>query len=213
MPDKISHKIKTINYRNRQKRSVIFIAIPLHPDVRLAIGEQIERLKKPSYPISWIDSNQAQIVLLTLGSLSSDRAEDALKAIELTASKLMPFSLNAIGLGYFAKERTGGDPTLDGKKKWIVYLDVPDKGKVLRSLYKTLFRLLASEGFFPPIHFNPRITLGTLADKRGSREQRENLLENLIAEEVIIDDFLVDRIHMYEMTGMGPKLVKSISLS
>lgn len=196
------------------KRNFVYIAIPL-PEVAKQELESFlsKQTSSNKYPVSWTNPANAQIMLVTLGNLAPDRIDDAIKAVEKTASTERQFAVNAEGLGYFAKERTGSDPSFDSRNRWIVYLDIPDKTRVLRGLYKNLFRNLAEEGFFPAVHFNPRITLGSLTKKKASREEREMILENLISdEEIRVNDFLVDKINVYEMSGFEPRLIKSALL-
>jgi 2'-5' RNA ligase len=213
MPEKINQKSKRLSSKDRQKRTFVYIAIPLPPVAKEKIESFVNTVPSNKYSVSWADPNQAKIMLLTMGSLAAERVEDAIKAVEKTASSEQPFGIKAEGLGYFAKERSGADPTIDVRNKWIVYLDIPDNARVLRSMYKNLFRNLTEEAFFPPVHFNPRVTLGSLAEKKASREERENILEELITnEELTIDDFLIDRINIYQLAGFGTKLVKSVPL-
>lgn len=194
------------------KRSFTYIAVPL-PEIAKQELESFVGRAGNKYPINWANPTNAQIMLVTLGSLAPDRIEAAMKAVKKVAANQTQLAANAHGLGYFAKERTGGDPTFNSRNRWIVYLDIPDKAKALHALYKNLFKSLADEGFFPTVHFNPRITLGSLNEKKASREQREMTLQNLISnEELTLNDFLIDRINVYELFGFGSNLISSSKL-
>lgn len=212
MPEKINQKLRQINYKNRQKRSLVYMAIPVPQDVQNRIVEKINKLSSNKHLINWIDADQAQIMLLTFGEISPERANDAITSLLKVANVTKAFSLKASGLGYFAKERSGGDPSISGRNRWIIYLDIPDPKKELRGFYKELFNDLVNEDFFPPLNLNPRIRLGALIDKSGSREQRESVLENLISEDFELEEFTIDSVNVYSITGRGQKIIKTVQL-
>lgn len=114
--------------------------------------------------------------------------ESAAKAAEKTAAAHEPVEVIPGGLSYFY--RRGADS--------IIFLDIQDKKRHLRNLYKTLFANLADEGFYPPTRFTPHITLGRLKRQRYEHERKRILARITEAEVPLPPRFAAEELDVYE---------------
>lgn len=171
------------------RRLRTFIGLPLPEATRDQISQGMDILRKKNIQnIKWVEPEQLHITMLFLGHITQARMEAASKAAEKAAKETLAFNAYPNGLSYFYKK--GADS--------VIFLDISDKEKSFRQLYKTLVENLLEEEFYPPTRFTPHITLGRLKRKQWPHERKKILLDITESEVPQVDPFPIDSIIVYE---------------
>jgi 2'-5' RNA ligase len=150
-----------------------FIAIPLSPEARDAVTDEVDRLRPLSRAVAWVPRHNLHLTLGFLGEQSEERLADALGALEGAAGAIEPFSLGLHGLGAF--------PGLERPR--ILWVGVAEGALAARSLQARLAAGLAERGFPPDARpWHPHLTVGRVFDDRRWRREATPALRLAVAE-------------------------------
>lgn len=169
-------------------RKRLFIAITPPQDKNIEIAKLINSIKRQNHEVRWENPLNAHITLAFLGSTPRDLIPKISEALAKTAAKFLKIEIGIGGLGYFYNKREDS----------IVFLDVIDKEKILREVYKDLSRNLSEEDFLISSRFAPHITIGRLKKQRHPHERKRMLAEICEREITEIGNFTAENIDLYE---------------
>lgn len=169
-------------------RKRLFTAITPPQDIKENIAKLINPIKRRNHEIGWENPLNTHITLASLGSIPRDLIPKISSALAKTASKFPKIEIGIGGLGYFYNKREDS----------MVFLDVIDKEKILREVYKDLSHNLLEEDFLIPGRFIPHIMIGRLKKQRHPHERKRILAEICEREIAEIGKFTVENIDLYE---------------
>lgn len=186
-----------------------FIAINPPLVTKEEIAHVIESLKKEVFSgsasrrIVWEDPQKFHITLVFLGRIPQEKMEIAAKIVRETAQSSNGFMLAGGGVSYFLKDKQSLT-SYKGSSDSIIYLNILDPGKTLRTLYKALFKLLSEAGFYPPERLSPHITIARLKGKHIRVNERKKILSSIADIDIPqIKPFLVSALNVYESIPSG----------
>lgn len=169
-------------------RKWLFAAITPPQDIKEEIAKIINAVKRQNSEVRWENPLNTHITLAFLGSIRRDLIPKISEALAKTAAKFPKIKIGIGGLGYFYNKREDS----------IIFLDVIDKEKILREVYKDLFYNLSEQDFFISSKFVPHITIGRLKKRRYPHERKSMLAEICEREIEGIGNFTVESIDLYE---------------
>ncbi|MDO8504104.1 MAG: RNA 2',3'-cyclic phosphodiesterase [bacterium] len=179
-----------------------FIAIDPPAETKEEIAKIIETLKKKSLSqtasrrIIWEDPQKFHFTLVFLGHIPQEKMEVAANVAREVAQNFPKFTLTGGSSSYFLKEK--------GSLDSVIFLNILDPEKILRILYKALFKLLAEAGFYPPERLSPHITIARLRGKHLRVTERKRILSYVADIDIpILKPFLVSAINVYESIPNG----------
>jgi 2'-5' RNA ligase len=143
----------------------LFVACEVPDDVKEAIGETIEGLRKKSGPaVRWIKPEGVHVTLKFLGEVPAKKLPAVKLAIQEAVVGHSPFELEFSNIGTF------------GGREGLRIMWVGIAGDVLRleALVRAVNAALAVVGFEPERRpFRPHLTLGRVRDEIGTRQRAE----------------------------------------
>ena len=143
----------------------LFVACEVPDDVKEAIGETIEGLRKKSGPaVRWIKPEGVHVTLKFLGEVPVRKLPAVKLAIQEAVVGHSPFELEFSNIGTF------------GGREGLRIMWVGIAGDVLRleALVRAVNAALAVVGFEPERRpFRPHLTLGRVRDEIGTRQRAE----------------------------------------
>ena len=143
----------------------LFVACEIPDDVKEAIGETIEGLRKKSGPaVRWIKPEGVHVTLKFLGEVPVKKLPAIKLAIQEAVVGHSPFELEFSNIGTF------------GGREGLRIMWVGIAGDVLRleALVRAVNAALAVVGFEPERRpFRPHLTLGRVRDEIGTRQRAE----------------------------------------
>lgn len=169
-------------------RKRLFVAITPPKDKSIEIAKLINSIKRQNHEVRWENPLNVHITLAFLGSIPRDLIPKISLALAKTAAKFPKIEIGIGGLGYFYNKRENS----------IVFLDVIDREKILREVYKDLSCNLSEEDFLISSKFAPHITIGGLKKQRHPHERKRILAEICEREIAEIGNFTVENIDLYE---------------
>lgn len=169
-------------------RKRLFVAITPPKDKNIDIAKLINSIKRQNHEVRWENPLNIHITLAFLGTIHRDLIPKISSALAKTAAKFPKIEIGIGGLGYFYNKREDS----------IVFLDVIDKEKILREIYKDLSRNLLEEDFLISSRFTPHMTIGRLKKQRHSHERKRMLAEICEREIEGIGNFTIENIDLYE---------------
>ncbi len=150
---------------NAQDHVRLFVACEVPDDVKEAIGETIEGLRKKSGPaVRWIKPEGVHVTLKFLGEVPVKKLPAIKLAIQEAVVGHSPFELEFSNIGTF------------GGREGLRIMWVGIAGDVLRleALVRAVNAALAVVGFEPERRpFRPHLTLGRVRDEIGTRHRAE----------------------------------------
>lgn len=150
---------------NTQDHVRLFVACEVPDDVKEAIGETIEGLRKKSGPaVRWIKPEGVHVTLKFLGEVPVKKLPAIKLAIQEAVVGHSPFELEFSSIGTF------------GGREGLRIMWVGIAGDVLRleALVRAVNAALAVVGFEPERRpFRPHLTLGRVRDEIGTRQRAE----------------------------------------
>ena len=143
----------------------LFVACEVPDEVKEAIGETIEGLRKKSGPaVRWIKPEGVHVTLKFLGEVPVKKLPAVKLAIQEAVVGHSPFELEFSNIGTF------------GGREGLRIMWVGIAGDVLRleALVRAVNAALAVVGFEPDRRpFRPHLTLGRVRDEIGTRQRAE----------------------------------------
>jgi 2'-5' RNA ligase len=143
----------------------LFVACEVPDEVKEAIGETIEGLRKKSGPaVRWIKPEGLHVTLKFLGEVPAKKLPAVKLAIQEAVVGHSPFELEFSNIGTF------------GGREGLRIMWVGIAGDVLRleALVRAVNAALAVVGFEPERRpFRPHLTLGRVRDEIGTRHRAE----------------------------------------
>lgn len=143
----------------------LFVACEVPEEVKDAIGETIETLRKKSGPaVRWIKPEGVHVTLKFLGEVPVKKLPAVKLAIQEAVVGHSPFELEFSSIGTF------------GGREGLRIMWVGIAGDVLRleALVRAVNAALAVVGFEPERRpFRPHLTLGRVRDEIGTRQRAE----------------------------------------
>lgn len=143
----------------------LFVACEIPDDVKEAIGETIEGLRKKSGPaVRWIKPEGVHVTLKFLGEVPVKKLPAIKLAIQEAVVGHSPFELEFSNIGTF------------GGREGLRIMWVGIAGDVLRleALVRAVNAALTVVGFEPERRpFRPHLTLGRVRDEIGTRQRAE----------------------------------------
>ncbi|MCL4242161.1 MAG: RNA 2',3'-cyclic phosphodiesterase [Dehalococcoidia bacterium] len=143
----------------------LFVACEVPDEVKEAIGETIEGLRKKSGPaVRWIKPEGVHVTLKFLGEVPVKKLPAVKLAIQEAVVGHSPFELEFSNIGTF------------GGREGLRIMWVGIAGDVLRleALVRAVNAALAVVGFEPERRpFRPHLTLGRVRDEIGTRQRAE----------------------------------------
>ena len=143
----------------------LFVACEVPDEVKEAIGETIEGLRKKSGPaVRWIKPEGVHVTLKFLGEVPAKKLPAVKLAIQEAVVGHSPFELEFSNIGTF------------GGREGLRIMWVGIAGDVLRleALVRAVNAALAVVGFEPERRpFRPHLTLGRVRDEIGTRHRAE----------------------------------------
>ena len=143
----------------------LFVACEVPDEVKEAIGETIEGLRKKSGPaVRWIKPEGVHVTLKFLGEVPVKKLPAVKLAIQEAVVGHSPFELEFSNIGTF------------GGREGLRIMWVGIAGDVLRleALVRAVNAALAGVGFEPERRpFRPHLTLGRVRDEIGTRQRAE----------------------------------------
>ena len=143
----------------------LFVACEVPDEVKEAIGETIEGLRKKSGPaVRWIKPEGVHVTLKFLGEVPVKKLPAVKLAIQEAVVGHSPFELEFSNIGTF------------GGREGLRIMWVGIAGAVLRleALVRAVNAALAVVGFEPERRpFRPHLTLGRVRDEIGTRQRAE----------------------------------------
>jgi 2'-5' RNA ligase len=148
-----------------QDRVRLFVACEVPDEVKEAIGETIESLRKKSGPaVRWIKPEGVHVTLKFLGEVPAKKLPAVKLAIQEAVVGHSPFELEFSNIGTF------------GGREGLRIMWVGIAGDVLRleALVRAVNAALAVVGYEPERRpFRPHLTLGRVRDEIGTRQRAE----------------------------------------
>ncbi len=143
----------------------LFVACEVPEEVKDAIGETIETLRRKSGPaVRWIKPEGVHVTLKFLGEVPVKKLPAVKLAIQEAVVGHSPFELEFSSIGTF------------GGREGLRIMWVGIAGDVLRleALVRAVNAALAVVGFEPERRpFRPHLTLGRVRDEIGTRQRAE----------------------------------------
>lgn len=187
----------------------VFIAIALPLDIKEGISSQTDSLTTQFPKVKWEQPNKLHITLAFLGKVDKGRLEDLKTGIEAVSKNSQTFILTLDGLSYFYKRHADS----------IIFINVQDPNRGLRTLYQKLQKSLKNIRFFLPERLSPHITVGRLKRTRFPNERKRILADIAKVEPRSLGEFVVKTLDLYESLYSQEKntsqykLIKSFALS
>jgi len=143
-----------------------FIAVELPDELKQALTRLQDQLKSGGQaPVKWVDPYSIHLTLKFLGDISTDMVGKITAALEGTVRGIIPFHLEAKGLGAF--------PSL--KRVQVVWVGIGGEINRLSQLQQSIESGLSPLGFVPESRpFTPHLTLARLRD-RATPDERQRL--------------------------------------
>ena len=149
-----------------------FAAILLADDVRLALAEEIERLRQLSRAVAWVPAENLHLTLHFFGEEGPERVAEARAALTEAAASVPRFTLELHGLGAF--------PSLDRPR--ILWTGVAGGAADVRGLQAGVASALERRGFAREARpWHPHVTLGRVFDERRWRRDASAALRPALA--------------------------------
>ena len=149
-----------------------FAAILLGDDVRVALDQEIQRLRPLSRAVAWVPAENLHLTLHFLGEQSEEGVAEATAAMGEAAAATQPFSLTLHGLGAF--------PGLERAR--ILWTGVSGGALDARALQARVEDALEVRGFAREARpWHPHVTLGRVFDERRWRQDAGRDLRPVIA--------------------------------
>ena len=165
-----------------------FLAITPPPQIKSNIAHIIKRLHTQFPFVRWENPQKVHLTLAFLGALSQEKLVKLRTVLKDITREVLPFELTVTNLSYFHKKHADS----------IVFLNVEDRTKALRSVYRTLMTQLTEERIFLPQRLAPHITIGRVKRTRFPHEVKNILHELSKVQDTTIERFTVDAIDLYE---------------
>jgi RNA 2',3'-cyclic 3'-phosphodiesterase len=164
-----------------------FIAIDLTEDVRAALGEVQDRLKRAhtSVKVSWTKVDNLHLTLQFLGYVEEEAVGKISAELEALATMCTPFEVKVAGAGVFPDER----------RPRVLWAGCSDGGQ-LKALAKSVQTAMQSLGFQPEHReFSAHLTLG-----RVKRPQPDAALTRALdsIKNEVFGAMRVEAIHLYQ---------------
>lgn len=154
----------------------LFIALDLTPEVRAAIAEVQDDLKRrlPPKAVRWTNPGGIHLTLKFLGDTPADRVETIAQAMTVAAGSFAPFRFTVTGFGCFPNPRRAS----------VLWVGVPEPPKALAGLQWATALQLTRLGYDKEKRaFSPHLTLGRV-NKSISGADREKLAAVIAQTEV-----------------------------
>ena len=163
-----------------------FIAIELPDDVRAAIGDVQDRLKRAhlGVKVSWVKIENIHLTLQFLGSIDDSRVEAIAVQCEKVAAKFSPFTLELEGTGTFP---AGGNPR-------VVWVGVKESGSLAGLQAEIGGKMEGLDFVREERPFLPHLTLGRVKSLNGKNELIRKIEEGRGFKP---GDLRVDRFHLF----------------
>ena len=138
-----------------------FAAILLAEDVRLALVDEIERLRPLSQAVAWVPADNLHLTLHFFGEEDPERVAEAGAALTEAAASVPRFTVEVRGLGAF--------PGLDRPR--ILWTGVAGGAPEARDLHGRVEGALERRGFAREARpWHPHVTVGRVFDERRWRQ-------------------------------------------
>ncbi len=172
-------------------RTFIAFTIPksLIPEVATIIEKIADKLPQEARA-RFENAEKAHISLAMLGNLDDNGVQAVLEATSESALTCQPFEVAFGGINYFYKSKKGSDS--------VVYLDINDPEKHIKSFYKELFKNLTSADFSPPQRVAPHVTLARIKQLRRASDQQKMLADISEIELDRYSKFTLGSVEVYE---------------
>ncbi len=134
-----------------------FIAVRIPQQVKKALSEAIDALKKSGADVKWVPEENIHITLKFLGSTDESVVDEIRESLLGRAASYPPFSVRIAGTGYFPA----------GRRPRVIWVGIEDSGPLL-ALQKDVEKAVAVFGFAEEDRpFSPHLTIGRVrSDKR-----------------------------------------------
>jgi 2'-5' RNA ligase len=121
--------------------------------------------------IRWIDPSSIHLTLAFLGELTDEQVAEAIRATEMAAQQVQPFSYCLSHLGTFGSPRYPR----------VIWMGIDEASGSLASVHRILNQQLQRRGFEVDTRpFSPHLTLARLRSPLSPQEQQQ--LQSLLAD-------------------------------
>ncbi|MET3697215.1 2'-5' RNA ligase [Bacillus oleivorans] len=159
-----------------------FFAVPLPPRTKKVIKEKCDQLSNILPFHKWVHIEDYHITLAFLGGIELAKVEQAILEMSSPLQKLTPFSLSLHSFGTFGKP----------SQPRIFWVGI-EKNQFLHQTRSIVFESCEKVGFqLETRPFSPHITVAR--KWRGT----ENFDSHLLKEAELSDNFIVDRVVLYQ---------------
>lgn len=133
----------------------IFVAVPLDPPLRDAVGALERRLEEAGVAPRWIAPENLHLTLRFLGHISSAQLSRVVRAAHEAASGAAPFQISLSGVGAFPTTR----------RPRVIWVGITAGAAALKDLAARLDDALARQRFpKEPRPLQPHLTLARIRD-------------------------------------------------
>jgi 2'-5' RNA ligase len=135
-----------------------FIAIEITDDIRQALTDFQQELRKTRAQVRWVRPETMHLTLAFLGEVPEPGLDSIRTAIELSTEGVSPLHLDVAGAGTFGSRRSPR----------VVWAGLGGDVEGLQTVYAKLAEALRAAGFETEDRpFSPHITLGRIRGKRN----------------------------------------------
>ncbi len=137
-----------------------FIAIKLPDDIRRAVAELIDELRKTEADVKWVPADKIHITLTFLGNTDDSLIPKIKDRISKKLSHFNAFYIKIVGVGCFPSE----------KRPRVLWVGI-EISDALRSIQKDIDTEAAELGFaLEERPFSPHLTIGRVRSQKGIAE-------------------------------------------
>jgi|SRR5262245_924269 len=149
-----------------------FVAVLLDDTTRVAMAEEVERLRPLTKAVAWVPAENLHLTLKFLGEQADARLAEAALAIDEAAATVQRFSLALHGVGGF--------PGMERPR--ILWVGMAAGALSLRTLQARVENTLGQRAFSPDARpWHPHLTIGRVFDSRRWRRDTSPALHAAIA--------------------------------
>jgi len=142
-----------------------FIAIDLHPEIKVRLLDFISRLRQAGGSVKWVKPQALHLTLKFLGEIPEDKVPPVEAVIRSVCAGHRAFSLVVEGTGAFPP----------GKSPRVLWVGIREEAEIV-SLQDKLEEALDKEGFpRERREFHPHLTLGRVKAAQNLKETTEIL--------------------------------------
>jgi len=134
--------------KKSMKRVFCAIEVPASKEIRAAVDSLKQSLAGET--IKWVSPNNYHLTLKFFGSIEESNVPKIVEKLKNCALKVLPFSFNVEGCGFFGKKNSPS----------VIWLGIKNQ-KGLVDLYKEVNKAILPLGYLPEKQFfEPHLTIG-----------------------------------------------------